>query len=686
MEHEHRDMGDGQDNHIVATTFAGPGGARHIYAQGGNDVVHLDFAAGTKNFWLGHHARGDADMATNRGQEIFNFTNLSNVRAGQLVVGRIEDLDYSRDRIQIEGRDIDLFNLPRNVKIVEFNGAHNDPGAPPQQWLLITTPTGGKIFYALEGARADMNGDGISNNGNSEAHFVDRDYMPDFSKLKEVPFVYKNNYVPHGFQAEGGIIVNDDDMHTGGYQNADGSLISRASILRTIFGTNNGDLLAGGLNNDVMSGLAGNDRIWGGSGHDVLRGDGGNDSLDGGTGNDLISGGTGDDLLMGQSGNDALYGGLGADRHEGGAGIDSAIYTTAVADVRADLLLTGNNRGEAVGDTYSSIENLIGSRFDDDLAGTHGNNVIDGATGRDWLHGRLGNDVLIGGEGNDSLNGGAGSDSLNGGGGSDSAIYSFAGAAVRVDLLQAALNRGEAAGDRYTSIENIFGSRFNDDLAGSNGNNIFNGGAGDDWIHGRGGNDLLIGSDGNDRLNGGLGGDVLNGGTGVDNAIYSYAAAAVRVDLLRADLNSGEAAGDSFSGVENLSGSRFNDVLVGDNGRNVISGNAGNDTIYGRSGHDVLYGNAGNDVLNGGAGSDIVVGGAGADTFVFGTGHDRLAVNDFQDDVDNLDLRVFNFSSASAAMSRASQQGHDVLFDFGGGDVLTVRNTHLGDLVDDLMI
>ncbi|AUH66662.1 hypothetical protein CX676_20390 (plasmid) [Paracoccus zhejiangensis] len=679
-------MGDGQDNHIVATTFAGPGGARHVYAQGGNDVVHLDFAAGTKNFWLGHHARGDADMATNRGHDVFNFTNISNVRAGQLVVGRIEDLDYSRDRIQIEGRDIDLFNLPRNVKIVEFNGAHNDPGATPQQWLLITTPTGGKIFYALEGARADMNGNGISNNGNSEAHFVDREYMPDFSKLKEVSFVYKHNYVPHGFEAEGGIIFNDDDMHSGGYRDADGSLISRASILRIIFGTNNGDLLAGGLNNDKMSGLAGNDRIWGGSGRDTLRGESGNDTLDGGTGNDLIAGGVGDDFLMGQSGNDRLAGGLGADRLVGGLGYDLALYSSATTAIRADLLLTHHNSGEAAGDSYASVENLTGSRFGDNLAATHGKNVIDGGAGHDWLHGRGGNDVLVGGDGNDKLNGGLGRDVLNGGAGSDTADYSTARSAVRVDFLSTSLNRGEASGDRYSSIENISGSRFNDILSGSNGRNSMNGDAGNDRIFGHGGNDRLLGGDGNDNLYGGAGRDVMNGGLGSDTANYSTATSSVRADLVQTRLNRGEAAGDSYAGIENIAGSRFSDILVGDNNRNVLIGNSGRDALHGRAGNDLLSGGNGNDLLNGGSGSDVAVGGSGADTFVFARGHDRFAVNDFQDDLDNLDLRAFNFSSTSAAMSRASQQGHDVLFDFGGGDVLTVRNTHLGDLVDDLMI
>jgi Ca2+-binding RTX toxin-like protein len=490
--HHQGNYGDWRDNHILSTAFAGTGGAQHIYGAGGNDILQLDFAQSPNRYWHGHHVRGDSDLATDRGSDVFNFTNIRNVKAGTVVVGRIEDLDYSRDKIQIEGKNLNLFKLPAHVKIVEFNGAHNDPGAVPQQWLLITTPTGGKIFYALEGARADMNGDGNSNNGNSEEHFVSREFLPNLDTLKEVDFVIKQNYVPHGATAQGGIVINDDDMKTGGYQYSQGSLVSQGWVRETIGGTSRGDLIAAGLNNDAVSGFGGQDQIWGGSGHDTLRGGGGNDSLYGGMHNDRLIGGTGSDHLEGNDGNDRLMGGAGADHLDGGAGIDTADYSTAAN-------------------------------------------------------------------------------------------------AVRVDFLKASANRGEAAGDIHRAIEN-------------------------------------------------------------------------------------------------LSGSHFDDVLGGNNGRNLIRGDDGHDRILGRMGNDILHGGGGDDTLKGDRGFDTVTGGTGEDVFIFAPGHDRMLVTDFWDDLDSIDLRPFGFGSRAEALSHAEQRGHDVVFDFGGGDVLTIRHAHVMDLANDLLI
>ena len=59
--------------------------------------------------------------------------------------------------------------------------------------------------------------------------------------------------------------------------------------------------------------------------------------------------------------------------------------------------------------------------------------------------------------------------------------------------LATPLNSGKALGDTYTSIENLFGSRFNDHLTGNNVSNILDGGFG-----------------GNDTMRGDLGADTFN--------------------------------------------------------------------------------------------------------------------------------------------------------------------------------
>lgn len=73
--------------------------------------------------------------------------------------------------------------------------------------------------------------------------------------------------------------------------------------------------------------------------------------------------------------------------------------------------------------TRTSIEDAVGSRFDDHIKGSVVDNVLDGNAGNDILLGLAGNDTLRGGAGNDKLTGGTGKDTLVGGAGADHFIY-----------------------------------------------------------------------------------------------------------------------------------------------------------------------------------------------------------------------------------------------------------------------
>lgn len=424
-------------------------------------------------------------------------------------------------------------------------------------------------------------------------------------------------------------------------------------------GTQGADLLTGGDGPNALDGLGGDDTILAGGGDDTVSGGGEHDFVHGQNGADVIGGGAGNDILWGGNGPDAL---------DGGPGMDRAMYYAHDAGLIADLLFPGLNTGAAKGDSYTSIENLHGGGSNDDLRGDGLANILWGSGGNDSLHGRDGADHLVGGAGNDILWGGAGEDILNGGPGMDAAYYYAGAPGLIADLQMPSANTGTAAGDLYSGIENLHGTDQDDDLRGNADGNVIWGGGGDDTLHGRNGADNLVGGGGDDVLIGGFGGDVLNGGPGIDRAHYYGTDAGFIADLAMPGLNTGAAKGDSYIGVENLHGGLQDDDLRGDAGDNTIWGSGGDDTLRGRTGDDLL------------------VGQAGADEFVYASGWDADTVAGFEDDLDQITLLNMGFATPAEALAFADQVGAHVVFDFGSGDSLTVLNTTIQQLENDLAV
>jgi Ca2+-binding RTX toxin-like protein len=316
--------------------------------------------------------------------------------------------------------------------------------------------------------------------------------------------------------------------------------------------------------------------------------------IDGTPGNDQIVGTNDDDVILAAAGKDIVYGGLGND----------ALY------------------------------------------GDDGNDLLFGEAGNDYLAGGDGNDRLWGNEGNDTFVGGRGADEMAGGTGIDTVRYDASPTGVNVNLWFNQGTFGDAAGDKYWSIETVIGSRFadtligdgasnnlfggggRDDLYGGVGNDVLDGGedddnvageTGNDVVRGGAGNDRLWGNEGNDTLIGGAGADVIAGGVGVDTADYSASPGGVTVDLRfgTATGSGGDAEGDTLSMIENLIGSDYDDYLVATIASAQLTGGAGDDFLLGNSGNDRLDGGAGNDVLTGSDRGDVLIGGTGADTFEF---------------------------------------------------------------------
>ncbi len=161
---------------------------------------------------------------------------------------------------------------------------------------------------------------------------------------------------------------------------------------------------------------------------------------------------------------------------------------------------------------------------------------------------------------------------------------------------------------------------FGDDrrLRGTNRADVICGLDGNDRIDGKHGHDTVYGNDGDDLLMGLGGNDLLDGGSDTDSVSYGSSQQSMRVDLAR-----GRATGegnDTLVSIEDVTGSRYDDVLAGDAGPNRMFGLGGDDLLKGRAGPDELYGGAGRDTLLGGPGADLLHGGSGPDTCRHGAG------------------------------------------------------------------
>ena len=585
--------------------------------------------------------------------------------------------------------------------------------------------------------------------------------------------------------AAGGVIVKLWNGVGTGSDAAGDTLTSIENIVGSAFddgliGANGVDnVLSGGGGDDFLASLSGNDTLNGGAGQDRLDGGAGIDTADysnasgrvvvklwngvgagsdaagdaltsieniigsafddgliGANGADnVLSGGGGDDFLASLSGNDTLNGGAGADTLDGGSGVDTADYGDASGGVTVRLWNGVGSGGDAAGDALTSIENIIGSAFNDVLIGADGvANVLDGGDGDDFLGSLSGNDTLNGGDGNDRLRGGAGADVIDGGAGIDVANYGDASGGVVVKLWNGSGSGSDAAGDALTNIENIIGSAFNDGLIGANG-----------------ADDFLASLSGNDTLNGGAGQDRLDGGAGIDTADYSNASGRVVVKLWNGVGAGSDATGDTLTNIENIIGSASNDGLIGANGvDNVLSGGGGDDFLASLSGNDTLNGGAGRDrldggsgvdtadysdasggvvvklwngvgsgsdaagdtltnienltgsafddgligangadnVLSGGGGNDFLAGLSGNDTFVFTAGDDMDRIGDFTagastDDVIALSGFGASFDTFAEVFAAATESGGNTIIDFGNGDMLTLLGVAKTDLHQD---
>lgn len=416
-----------------------------------------------------------------------------------------------------------------------------------------------------------------------------------------------------------------------------------------------GDYLVGIVN--LIGSNTGGDNLSGSAAANTMNGQGGNDTLNGRGGNDILLGGAGDDILIGGGGADSLQGGAGLN--------DTADYSASAAPVTVNLTTGTGSGGDAQGDTLTGIERVIGS---------------------------VGNDIITGSAGDNTLIGGAGADVLIGGGGIDTVDYSGSAASVIINLPAGSGTGGDAEGDTLTGITNVIGTEFDDQLVGT----------GVGTLEGRAGNDLLSGAAtlngdaGNDTLLSGAAAQALNGGDGVDTASFAGSAAGVTVDLRLSgpQISAGNASGDILSGIENLRGSFFSDMLIGDDGANNIH-SGGNAPGPGTGAPDTLIGHGGDDVYAIYSETSVVIEIAGEGTDRLNAGADFVLAED-------VSIEYFNTTSlhATYALDLTGNNlrqwmrgndgvntidgggGYDTLFGMGGADVFRFSTALGPDNID----
>ena len=291
-------------------------------------------------------------------------------------------------------------------------------------------------------------------------------------------------------------------------------------------------------------------------------------------------------------------------------------------------LLTGlGSGGDAQGDILTGIESIIGSAFNDTLAGNGGANVLAGGAGNDTyfvggaeivtesanagtdnvyatvnyrlpanvdhliLQGSAGlqgygnglGNLIYGAAGNDLLDGGTGADGMLGGAGNDAYFVDNAGDAVIENV-------GEGTDTVYATVHFRLPANFEHlvlqgsaDLQayGNALSNAINGNIGSNILNGEGGADAMYGGAGADAYFVDNAGDVvienLNEGSDTVYASVDYRLTA-NVEYLVLQGSAGQGYGNALS-----------NALYGTSGDNLLDGDIGADAMYGLAGNDAYF-------------------------------------------------------------------------------------------------
>jgi len=373
-------------------------------------------------------------------------------------------------------------------------------------------------------------------------------------------------------------------------QDTIGSGVDTLSGFENLFGSPYNDVLAGNDGPNVLSG-----------GGDLINFSGGD------SGADVMSGGKGNDTYI-VDGNDTV--------------IEAANAGTDTVDTWVNYVLPPNVENlrllpfTGIYPTPTPPSTTTG--FNINATGNELNNTL---TGNAW------NNILDGGKGADTMDGGAGNDTYVVDNAGDSVIESASGG---TDLVQSSI----ATYTLPPNVENL-------QLMGSANIN----GTGNSL------NNILFANRGDNVLDGGTGNNTVSYQFGAGKIVVGEYGPGVQVDLTKQGLNSPQHTGgsglDTLVNIQNLTGSSYDDVIIGDNNPNILDGGLGSDTVSyshavnsvtvdlggltstgkatGGGGNDTLLnfenviGSSYDDILKGTVGNNSFDGGDGVDTVSYAT-------------------------------------------------------------------
>ena len=763
--------GDSRDNTIEGgggddRIYGGPGGGDdtlhgdagndHLYGGRGNDT--LRGGAGNDQLW----GNGGTDtLEGGAGNDTYHLHAGSNGMTTDEVLekagpmnGAADTITFAKSLFGITTDGTAAYDIP--VDVENIIGSSEDD-----------TITGNASMNIIEG------GDGADMLTGGEGDTVS--YASSDRRVR----VDLTDATPSGGHATG------DNLDPGGTDGVGFDNIMGSAHGDVLTGNGDANMLWGLDGDDTIEGAAGNDTIEGGAGADELNGGytpASDDGSSAGTAGTDDGNRNFDANTLSYDGSDAAVTvNLTTASASGGHADGDDIETYEYIDTMGTADDTGDDREVDV----ATFVNVTGSDHNDHLTGDRFDNELTGGKGDDSLRGGAGADVLAGGTGADRLDGGSSNSVEFSDGGTpddplddtqavaheDWAAYRSAMAGVMVNLNTGAGTGGDAMGDTLKNIELIWGSMHNDTFIASEGADI---------IHGDGGSDTVSYEASKHGVDVNLAGTVPDEGTAVpvnttavlgadgtptstytpaiadnpgteevDESMPEMFNAATDTMLMnwRAGGSDGSATdgrptpvevddgltttksyaeGDVLASIENVTGSRSNDkivgsatvaipnVLKGGGGNDILSGgagndklhggdgndtlgarpaipndpnttqdesedaltDAGNDMIYGDAGNDKLYGGDGNDTLDGGAGDDELTGGDGVNTYVFGMDGGSDVIVDFER------------GTAPSSLADADRTDGDFIdlsaFDIDPGDLRGLLSERAGNVIVNL--